>query len=101
MKLLCEQNDGNFAYGEYLHALRLASKLADLRAANTHPIRARSMCEQSEVAMLERKRLAKVCSASGVRFRVIIKSKRDTNAVSLLLLVEMMGIEPVSKNHLI
>ena len=28
---------GNFAFGEYLLALRLASKLADLRAANANP----------------------------------------------------------------
>ena len=62
---------------------------------------ARSLCEQSEVAMLKRTGLAKVRSASGVRFLVIIKSRGDTVAVSPLLLVEMTGIEPVSKNHLI
>jgi hypothetical protein len=28
---------GNFAKGEYLLALRLANKLADLRAANANP----------------------------------------------------------------
>ena len=32
--------DGNFAFGEYLHTLRLASELADLRVADANPIRA-------------------------------------------------------------
>jgi len=31
------KKNGNFAYGEYLLALRLASELADLRAANANP----------------------------------------------------------------
>jgi hypothetical protein len=38
---ICSDRQGlqrrNFAFGEYLLALRLASKLADLRAANTNP----------------------------------------------------------------
>ena len=45
-RALCEQNDGNFAYGEYPHPLRLESELSDLREEGTNPIRARALCEQ-------------------------------------------------------
>ena len=37
---LAQLVNGNFAFGEYLHTLRLASKLADLRVADANPIRA-------------------------------------------------------------
>ena len=37
---LAQLVNGNFAFGEYLHTLRLASELADLRVADANPIRA-------------------------------------------------------------
>ena len=58
-------DDGNFAKGEYLHALRLASELADLRAANTHPIRAWSLGANKVRLLALTKFYAIVGSASG------------------------------------
>ena len=93
--------DGNFAYGEYTHTLRLKSELFELRVGYVHPIRAQAFvqtrCGCREIAEFFRA----VRSASGVRFRVITNNKRDTARVSLVLLVEMTGIEPVSKDRFI
>ena len=40
--IVCSITDTGVSLCEYLHALRLASELADLRLANTNPIRALS-----------------------------------------------------------